>query len=81
MSSTSETAAQLDIFGFKMVREVLKAAGLRGVESEASSDTKRSASNFLSAAYRDGIRTKSGLTEALFRHKPTSPASSRLGPY
>lgn len=79
MSSASEKAAQLDKTRFKMVREVLKAAGLRGVNSEASSESKREASNFLDGEFRGGLRTKSGLMDALNRRKLSNP-DVRIGP-
>lgn len=67
MSSTSSTAGQFDETGFKLVRDVLRTAGLRGVDSAASSDVKRDASIFLTAEFRGGVRTLKGLTKSLNR--------------
>jgi len=80
MSSTSATAGQLDKTGLKLVRDVLRTAGLRGVESAASSDMKRDASIFLTAEYRGGVRTTNGLTEALNRRNRHSTAETRSDP-
>ena len=80
MSSSSATSSQCDETGFKMVRDVLRTAGLRGVESAASSDMKRDASIFLTAEFRGSVRTTTGLTEALNRRNRHSTAETRSDP-
>jgi hypothetical protein len=41
---------------------------------------KRDALIFLAAEFRDGIRTKSGLTDALIRRSRSSTAGARFAP-
>ena len=56
--SSNQAASNIDPAGFKLVREVLRSAGLRGSESIVSSDTKRDALLFLSAEFRSGVTNK-----------------------
>lgn len=73
--SSNPAAPHVEPAGFKLVREVLRSAGLRGSESDASSDTKRDASLFLSTEFRRGVRTKSALLNSLANRKQSSRAS------
>ncbi len=73
MSSNPATAA-LSKANVTLIRDVLRGAGLRGVDSLASSDVKRDASTFLAAEFRRGARTKSALSEALTRRDEEVPA-------
>jgi hypothetical protein len=75
MSSTP-AASHFDKAGFKLVREALRTAGLRGVDSDASSDMKRDASIFLTAQFRGGARTKTALLEALDRRSRLATAGA-----
>jgi hypothetical protein len=77
--SSNPAAAHFDEVGFKLVREVLRTAGLRGVGSDASSDMKRDASIFLTAEFRSGARTKTALLEALNRRNSSSTTGTRFG--
>lgn len=74
--SSNPAAPHVEPAGFKLVREVLRSAGLRGSESDASSDTKREASFFLSTEFRRGVRTKSALLNSLANRKPSSRRAS-----
>lgn len=74
--SSNPAASHLEPAGFKLVREVLKFAGLRGSESDASSDMKRDASLFLSAEFRNGVRTKSALLTSLAKRQQSSTRAS-----
>jgi hypothetical protein len=67
--SSNPAASHVHPAGFKLVREVLRSAGLRGSESDASSDMKRDASLFLTAEFRSGARTKSALLNSLANRK------------
>jgi hypothetical protein len=49
-------------------------AGLRGVNSDASSDTKRDALLFLTGEFRNGAKTRSSLLKALSGRKQSSTA-------
>lgn len=69
MSSNSAFAA-LSKADVKLIREVLRDSGLRGVDSLASSDMKLDASIFLVGELRRGARTKGALSEALNRRRP-----------
>lgn len=73
MSSTS-APSHFDKAGFKLVREALRTAGLRGVDSDASSDMKRDALIFLTAEFRRGAKTKTALLEALDRRSSLATA-------
>lgn len=64
MSSNRATAV-LSKADISLIRKVLRSAGLRGVDSAASSDTKRDASAFLTTEFRSGVRAKGALTEVL----------------
>jgi hypothetical protein len=64
MSSKPATAV-LSKASFALIREVLRSAGLRGVNSAASYDTKRDALAFLTLKFRNGAKTKRALSEAL----------------
>ena len=70
--SSNPAASHVDPADFKLVREVLRSAGLRGSQSDASSDMKRDASLFLSAAFRNGVRTESALLHSLANRKQSS---------
>ena len=65
MSSKSATAA-LSKANFTLIREVLRDAGLRGVDSLGSSDVKHGALIFLTAEFGPGVRTRGALPEAIF---------------
>jgi hypothetical protein len=75
--SSNPAASHVTPAGFKLVREVLRSAGLRGSQSDASSDMKREASLFLSAEFRSGVRTKSGLINSLANRKLSATAGPR----
>jgi hypothetical protein len=77
MSSDSAVSQELPA-GFKLVREVLEAAGLRGSDSDATSDMKRDASLFLSSEFRSGVKTKADLLKSL-ANSNLSAAARRLG--
>ncbi|MNE49995.1 hypothetical protein D3C80_1445510 [compost metagenome] len=79
MSSNTLAAAQIDNDGFKLIRDVLRAAGLRGVATDASSDMKRDALIFLTSEFRDGVRTKASLLDALTRRSRSSTVGARFG--
>ncbi|MDR6903688.1 hypothetical protein J2W52_005321 [Rhizobium miluonense] len=74
--SSNPAASHVDPADFKLVREVLRSAGLRASESDASSDVKREASLFLSAEYRNGVRTKSALLYSLDNRRQSSNRAS-----
>ncbi len=61
--SSNPAASSIDLAGSKVVREVLKSAGHRKSQSNASSDMKRDASPLLSAVSGRGARTKSALLD------------------
>lgn len=65
--SSHQAARPLHAHGLALVRDVLRTAGLRGVNSDASSDVKRDASIFVVARFRSGIQTKLSLLKALAR--------------
>jgi hypothetical protein len=67
--SSIPAVTQLDKADLALVRRVLRNAGLRGINSSESSDMKRDAVLFLTAAFRDGARTRTSLSEALNRRK------------
>jgi len=73
--SSNLAASHVEPTGSKLVREVLRSAGLRGSQSDATSDMKRSASLFLSAAFRSGVRTKSALLNSLANRKQSTRAN------
>lgn len=75
--SSNPAASHVTPAGFKLVREALRSAGLRGSQSDASSDMKREASPFLSAEFRSGVRTKSGLINSLANRKRSSTVEPR----
>ncbi|GGG13505.1 hypothetical protein GCM10010924_48290 [Rhizobium wenxiniae] len=79
MSSNPAAITQIEKAGFKLIRDVLRTAGLRGVEAEASSDMKRDALIFLTSEFRDGVRTKASLLEALTRRSRPSTVGARFG--
>lgn len=79
MSSTPAETVQIDNAGFKLIRDVLRAAGLRGIEADASSDMKRDALIFLTTEFRDGTRTKANLLKALTRRNRSATATARVG--
>lgn len=64
MSSISDQD-NLGAADLAMIRDVLRTAGLRGVEADISSDTKRAASAFVRAEFRNGQKTKQQLLLAL----------------
>lgn len=74
--SSNPAAPHLEPAGFKLVREVLRFASLRGSESDATSDTKHDASLFLSAEFRRGVRPKSALLNSLANREPSSTRAS-----
>jgi hypothetical protein len=74
--SSNLAASHVEPAGFKLVREVLMSAGLRGSASDASSDMKRDASLFLSPEFRGGVRTKSALLNSLANRKQSSTRAS-----
>jgi len=63
--SSNPAAPHVEPAGFKLVKEVLMSAGLRGSESGPRSDMIRDASLFLLAEFRSGVRTKSALLSSL----------------
>ena len=63
--SSNPAEPHLEPAGFKLVREVLRSAGLRGSGSDAGSDMKRDASLFLLAEFSSGVRTNSALLNSL----------------
>lgn len=63
--SSNPSQEYIDPITVAMLRDVLRTAGLRGVEAEASSDAKREAQAFLKAEFRNGNRTKASLLRAL----------------
>ncbi|MCC2612138.1 hypothetical protein ABK249_14045 [Neorhizobium sp. Rsf11] len=69
MSSNSPQES-IDPVNVAMLRDVLRAAGFRGVEAEASSDAKREALVFLNSEFRNGNRTRKALLLAL-EHRDT----------
>jgi hypothetical protein len=73
--SSSPAPSQVDQSGFKPVREVLRAAGRRGSQSDASSDMKRGTSVFLSHKFRGGMTTKSALLSPLADLKRSTPGA------
>ncbi len=77
MSSTS-AASHFDKAGLRLVREALRTAGLRGIDSDASPGMKRDASSFLTAEFRGGARTKTGLLEALDRRSRLATAGAPI---
>jgi hypothetical protein len=79
MSSNPAAIVKIDDTGFNLIRDVLRTAGLRGVDADASSDMKRDALIFLTSEFRDGIRTKANLLEALTRRNRSSTAGARFG--
>jgi hypothetical protein len=79
MSSTPAETVQIDNAGFKLIRDVLRAAGLRGIEADASSDMKRDALIFLTTEFRDGTRTKANLLKALTQRNRSATATARVG--
>lgn len=74
--SSNPAAPHVEPAGFKLVREVLMSAGLRGSESDASSDMKRDAAFFLSAEFRSGVRTKLALLNSLAKRQQSSTRAS-----
>ncbi|RAX39376.1 hypothetical protein DQ393_22050 [Rhizobium tropici] len=74
--SSNPAASHIEPAGFKLVREVLRSAGLRGFRSDATSDMKRDASLFLSTEFRWGVRTKSALPSSLANRKQSSTRAS-----
>jgi hypothetical protein len=79
MSSNPAAIVKIDDVGFKLIRDVLRTAGLRGLEADASSDMKRDALIFLTSEFRDGVRTKTSLLEALTRRSRSSTVGARFG--
>jgi hypothetical protein len=59
--SSNPSQEYIDPVTVAAFRDVLKTAGLRGVEAEASSDAKREVLLFLNAEFRNGNRTKGAL--------------------
>ncbi len=74
--SSNPAASHAEPAGFKLVRKVLMSAGLRGYESDASSEAKRDASLFLLAEFRSGVRTKSALLSSLAKRQQSSTRAS-----
>ncbi len=68
MSSIPATAA-LSKAKLTLIREGLRGAGIRGVDSLANSCVKRDASIFVTAEFRRGARTRSSLSEAISRQR------------
>ncbi|MBP1847515.1 hypothetical protein J2046_005799 [Rhizobium petrolearium] len=65
--SSNSSQEYINPVNVAMLRDVLRTAGFRGVEAEASSDTKRAASIFVNSEFRKGNRTKEALLRALER--------------
>jgi len=57
----------IDPANVAMLRDVLRAAGFRGVEADASSDAKHDASLFLNSEFLSGNKTRATLLQALER--------------
>lgn len=74
--SSSPVASSIRLAGSKVVREVLKSAGPRESQSNATSDMKRDASPILSAVSRRGVRAKSALMSSLANRKQSSTRAS-----
>ncbi len=74
--SSNPAASSIHLAGSKVVREVLKSAGHRESQSNASSDMKRDASPLLSAVSGRGARTKSALLSSLANRKQSSTRAS-----
>ncbi len=74
--SSNPIASHVGPTAFKMVREVLRYAGLRGSKSDATSDVKRYASVFLTADYNRGVRTMSALKHSLAKHNWSAPRAN-----
>lgn len=74
--SSNPAASSVDLAGSQVVREVLKSAGPRESQSNASSDMKRDASPILSAVSRRGVRTKSAILSSLANKKQSSARAS-----
>jgi hypothetical protein len=72
--SSNRAAKPLDAHGLALVRDVLRTAGLRGVDSDASSDIKRDASIFVTEIVRGGVHTKTSLLKALAGRDQSSTA-------
>lgn len=72
---SSNPASHFGPSGFQLVRQVLRTVGLRGSESDASSDMKRDASLFLSDEFRSGVRTKSALLNSLANRNRSADGS------
>jgi hypothetical protein len=68
-----------DPVNLAMLRDVLRTAGFRGVEAEASSDSKRAASIFVNSEFQSGIRTKEALLRALERRGKGLPPNLPAG--
>jgi hypothetical protein len=74
--SSNPAAPHVEPAGFKLVRDVLMPAGLRGSGSDASSDMKRDTSLFLLPEFRSGVRTKSALLSSLAKRQHSSTRAS-----
>lgn len=72
--SSNPAAPHVEPAGFKLVREVSRSAGLRGSESEASSNMKRDTS--LLSEFRSGVTTKSALLSSLAKRQQSSTRAS-----
>lgn len=63
--SSNSSQESIDPVNVAMLRDVLRTAGFRGAEAEASSDAKREALVFLNSEFRNGNRTRKALLLAL----------------
>lgn len=71
--SPSPSPEYSDPVHIAMFRDILRAAGFRGVAVEVSSDAKRQAMVFLISEFRKGKRTRTALLFAL-EHRVVAPA-------
>lgn len=77
--SSNPAESRVDPAGFKSIRKPLKSVSLRGFGSEARSDMKRDASLFLSAEFRNSVRTKSALLNSA-ANRMQSSTRARVNP-
>lgn len=74
--SSNSAAPHVEPAGFKLVRELLRSAGFRGSEPDASSDVNRDASLLLLGEFRSGVRTKRALINSRANRKQSSTRAS-----
>lgn len=77
--SSNPSQEYIDPVNVAMLRDVLRTAGFRGVEAEASSDAKRAASIFVNSEFRNGNGTKGALLRALERRGKDLTSDLRAG--